>query len=119
MVVKEHVQTALAFLEAADREFDLGDDLQGSEKLWGAASHAVMAIAQERGWPFHTHGALRAAARRLAREYDDPRIRDQFSVAEGFHGNFYHHWMPDDKVESDRPLVREFVERVLTLSSLK
>ena len=34
-------------------------------------------------------------------------------------GNFYHHWMPDDLVESNRPLVREFVELALGLSGLR
>ena len=32
MQTQEHAQTAI---EAADREFAVGDVLQGSEKLWG------------------------------------------------------------------------------------
>ena len=44
MLVHQHIQTAQDFLEAADREFEAGDILQGSEKMWGAASHAVMAV---------------------------------------------------------------------------
>ena len=36
MAVEEHRATALAFLDASDREFDAGDVLQASEKLWGA-----------------------------------------------------------------------------------
>ena len=35
MQTQEHAQTAIDFLEAADREFASGDVLQGSEKLWG------------------------------------------------------------------------------------
>ena len=41
----QHVRTARSFLEAAEREFAAGDALQGSEKLWGAAAHAVLARA--------------------------------------------------------------------------
>ncbi len=118
MVVEEHARTARSFLEAADREFAAGDVLQGSEKLWGAASHAIMAIAQQRGWRFNSHGALKDAARLLSVEYNDMSIRDQFSIAEKFHGNFYHQWMPDIQVEQDRPIVREFVERVLSTEGL-
>ena len=59
-------------MEAADQEFAAGDVLQGSEKLWGAASHAIMAVAQERGWQFGSHRAMKDAARRLAKEYGDP-----------------------------------------------
>jgi hypothetical protein len=118
MVVEEHARAARTFLEAADQEFAAGDVLQGSEKLWGAAAHAVMAIAQERGWRFNSHGALKDAARRLSEEYADLSIRDRFAVAEKFHGNFYHQWMPDIQVEQDRPIVREFVDQVLSLDGL-
>ena len=49
MISTEHAETAREFLIASDREFDQGDILQGAEKLWGAAAHAVMAIALDRG----------------------------------------------------------------------
>ena len=42
MQATEHMQTAQDFLEAADREFEAGDELQGSEKMWVAAAHAVI-----------------------------------------------------------------------------
>ena len=64
MQTQEHAQTAIDFLEAADREFASGDVLQGSEKLWGAARHAVMMAAQQRGWPYSKHGAVREAVNR-------------------------------------------------------
>ncbi len=115
MVVEEHARAARAFLEAADQEFAAGDVLQGSEKLWGAASHAIMAVAQERGWQYGSHRAMKDAARRLAEEYGDTSIRDRFAVAEKFHMNFYHQIMGDYQIEQDRPLVREFVGRVLSL----
>ena len=46
MTVSEHAQTARDFLAASDREFAAGDHLQGSEKLYGAATQAVIAICQ-------------------------------------------------------------------------
>ena len=72
MQVQEHTQTARDFLEAADREFGAGDVLQGSEKTWGAASHAVIAAARRRGWPCGSHSQLKESVVRLAEEYDDP-----------------------------------------------
>ena len=48
MLTQELAETAQDFLKAADREFAEGDALQGSEKLWGAASHAVMTLAKQR-----------------------------------------------------------------------
>ena len=117
MLVQEHVQIARDFLEAADREFAAGDGLQGSEKLWGAAAHAMMALAQHRGWDYGSHRALKIAAVRLADEYDDPTLRTQFSVAEKFHANFYHNFMEDYQLEPDRQEVRDFVNRALALLS--
>ena len=81
MTVDEHVQTARGFLEAADREFEIGDELQGSEKMWGAARHAVAAVAQERGWDFGKHGAIRSAVRRLAAEREDVMLDAGFLAA--------------------------------------
>ena len=115
MLIQDHVQTARDFLEASDEEFAAGDVLQGSEKMWGAASHAVMAVAQQRGWPYGSHRALKMAADRLAREYDDPALRFGFVAAQQFHANFYHGFMEDDDLERARPLVQDFVARALAL----
>ena len=49
MIKEEDVQTAQDFLTKSDGYFAEDDVLQGSEKLWGAAAHSVMAMAQERG----------------------------------------------------------------------
>ena len=112
MIVEEHIQTAQIFLEESDDYFSKGDVLQGSEKTWGAAAHAVMAMAQRRGWPFGTHRSLNIAVHRLADEYDDPFLVAAFGVAQKFHANFYHKFMEDFEYDSGRPAVREFVEKM-------
>ena len=116
MLVHEHLETAREFLTKADLEFADGDLLQGSEKLWGAAAQVVMAIAQERGWPFHDHRNLKVAVNRIAEEYDDPDLRAEFSVAEKFRANIHHKFMQDYEYDADRATVRRFVERALTLA---
>ena len=115
VLTHEHVETAHEFLEKSDLYFAEGDILQGSEKSWGAAAHMVMAVAQQRGWSFGNHRALREAAARLAEEYDDPSIELAFGVAEKFHANFYHKFMEDYQLDLDRPAIRRFVERVQAL----
>lgn len=115
MQVQEHYQTAQNFIIDADREFAAGELVQGSEKLWGAASHAVVAIAQQRGWDYRSHRSLKNAAIRLSREQNDPAIEAYFAVAEKFHKNFYHDDMEDWERDADRPLVERFVTRVLAL----
>jgi tryptophan synthase alpha subunit len=115
MLAAEHIRTVRKFLEKADLEFVAGESLQAFEKLWGAASHTVIAVAQQRGWERNNHGALRSAVRRLAREYNDPSLVDGFGVAEKFHANFYHGFMADDELDFSRPSVQRFVERVLAI----
>lgn len=115
MLANDRAQTALDFLAASDREFNDGDRLQGSAKLWDAATHALTAVAQRRGWPYDSHRALKAAAERLAEEHNDCRIGLGFVAAEKFNGNFYHDYMADFEIASDRPKVNDFVHRALAL----
>ena len=119
MLTQNHAATAQEFLEVSDREFAAGDHLQASEKLWGAATHAVMAVAQQREWPHRSHCSLKNAVGRLASEAEDPAVRDAiaggFAAAEKFHKNFYHDEMEDFEIEHDRPQVHRFVARILTL----
>ena len=117
MQVQDHVQTALDFLGASDREFDAGDTMQASEKLWGAASHAVIAVAEDRNWDHGSRRALKNAVIRLSVEQDDPLIEARFVAAEKFHINLYYNTMEDFEIELDRPHVHKFVHRVIGLVS--
>ncbi len=112
--VNGRIRAARDFLEASSREFAAGDNRQGSEKLWGAAAQAVIAMSQERGWSYGNHGALKNATERLTAEYDDPSIRTGFLAAEKFHANFYHDFMEDFQLSIDRTVVHDFVEQMLT-----
>ena len=117
MLAREHAERAQEFLEASDREFAAGDILQASEKLWGAAAHAVMAAAQRNGRKPGSHRGLIEAVARLAEEHNDASLEAGFAVAELFHRNFYHAFMVEDfELDSRRPLVHQFVRRVLALN---
>ena len=118
MPEEEHGRTAIEFLEASDREFESGDHLQASEKLWGAATHAVMAAAMQRKWgDCRTHRELKNAVARLTEESGNPFLGAAFAAAEKFHKNFYHDEMEDFEVENDRPVVHLFVHRILALTN--
>ena len=82
MNIQEHIETAQDFLEESDREFSEGKDLQASEKLWGAASQAVMAAAQEHGWLYESRRVMKTAVEIMAEEYDDPVLPGGFGIAE-------------------------------------
>ena len=108
----DHSQTALEFLIVSDEELVAGDHLQASEKLWGAATHAVMALAEQRGWECRSHRSMKNVVQRVATEIDDVFFAGGFAAAEKFHKNFYHDEMEDYEVEADRPLVYQFVHRM-------
>ena len=112
---QEHAQTARDFLVASDREFAAGDDLQGSEKLYGATTHVVSALAQQRGWQYRSHRSMKNAAFRLADEYDDPLVLAGFLAAERFHIHFFHQDLEDYDIELNRPVVHRFVNHMLAL----
>jgi hypothetical protein len=106
----------LDFLAHSDEQFAAGDNLQGSEKLWGAASHAVTALAKERGWPFDKHRARYAAINRLADELNEPVLSSNFLIARHFHDNFYRDFMEDDDIGEARPKVYALVHRIVALA---
>ena len=118
--VEEHRETALAFLDASDREFDVGDVLQASEKLWGAFSHAVTAVCKQRGWDCGTHRQLVNSARQLVTE-DGPSYHTPgdlgIAIAEAkhFHNNFYNGSLEDYEIDYGRPMVRAFVQWAVNL----
>ena len=118
MTSEAHLRQALVFLEESRRELESGDILQGSEKLWGAACHADMAVALQRGWPHGQHRAMVNAAERLARKNDEPLLAADFSVAEKFHANSYHDFMEDYVIAEDRVKVERFVRRIVEIAGL-
>ena len=114
MQIQEHTQTARDFLDDADQQFSSGHILQGSEKLWGAAAHAVMTVAQDRGWEYGNHNALKIVVGKLIAEHDASELRGGFAAAQQFHANSYRGFMEENDVTFARPLVHDFVERVLS-----
>ena len=117
MQASEHTRIALAWLRVSDEEFAEGRRMQASEKLWGAAAHALLAVITERGWRHGGHRDLVVAIRRLVEETGDATLKEKFDVARKFHANFYQNHMGDGDLAYFRPLVHEFVPTVLAFMS--
>ena len=116
MSPKERAEQALIFLRQSEEEFAKNDIFQGSEKLWGAATQAVLAIAsQENGKEPHTHREMKKLVMKLSETHEAPNLALQFAVAEGFHANFYHRWKDDFQIQADVPAVHDFVEQMLAI----
>ena len=115
MTIAERSQSALAFLDDSEREFADGDVRQASEKIWGAATDAITAVALERGWNHTSHRDMKNAVQRLAVEPGNHYLNSQFIAVEKFHINFFHPALEDYEIESDKPIARAFVHRTLAL----
>ena len=118
MQAEEHVQAARNFLVQSDLHLAGVHRLQGSETLWGAAAHAILAVSRARRWRLGSHGRLRENTDRLSTELSEQDIADDFQVAEKFHTNLYHDYLEDFRISRDRPLVHRIVSRVLALPEL-
>ncbi len=115
--VEEHLRISRQFLRQAQAEFAEGDRLQASEKAWGAAAHAVKAVAEQRGWQHNGHRYLFEAIDRIFRETDDSQIRDLFRTANSLHMNFYENWQTDDFVQDGIERVEVLVEKLEPLAA--
>ena len=115
MNTKGYAKAARKSLTDAARQFDAGDDMKGSQKMWDAAEHAVVAIALERGWEHSCPEDLFSAASMLSDEFADAEFVGGFMVAEKFRDNAEYDFMEDFQFDDDRQIVRDFVARTLAL----
>ena len=115
MKIQERSHPALDLLDQAEREFAAGDNCQASAKLWGAATHAVVAVATERGWRCDNDRDIKTTVLRLADENNDMLLQSGFIAAQKFHINMYYDLMHDFELELDPPVVHDFVHRTLSL----
>ncbi len=115
-VVCREREIAIACLAESDAAIERDEVVEGAMKLWEAAAHAVAAAAVERRWPFGDRRLLKSAAVRLAREYGDPTIAAGYAGAEEFSRHQSRDWMEDWERDANRPLVKEFVGRVVRLN---
>ena len=121
MSIPEHRATAREFLEESEREFAAGEIPPSLDKMWGAASHAIIAAALLRDLPYDSHADMREAVRQLAAESgDDGFLVSGFILAGVFHANSYHGlysaWLEPGSLEQARESVRLLIGRLLAFS---
>ncbi len=76
-----------------------GNNVQASEKGWGATAQALEAIAESRGWNHQSHGLMVDIAKQVADEQGRPDMVAMFGLAQALHTNFYENWLGSDVVE--------------------
>ena len=105
----DRAEQARVFLRQSDQEFASNDALQGSEKLWGATAHALMAAEEQNGR--RIPGKHRKMFEAIQQHYPDLAV--PYGIALSFHRNFYHDSMEDEEIDEYRPVVHQMINRLL------
>ena len=112
-VVEDHIRKARDLMDLAESQFLLGNDLEGSSKVWESVSHIVTAVAEDREWEHDgSPDSLRKVAKRLANECDDPSISTGFLAVEIFRDNAELGFMEDFQITHNSVTARRYVRRV-------
>ena len=112
-----HWETSRRFIIQADAELAAGDLLQASEKGWGAAAHAIKAVAQEREWRHDSHARLFGIVDRLVAETGESDIRELFRTAGEVHKNFYEGKMSKEDIAGSLAQIRTLLDILASLST--
>ncbi len=95
----KHAEMSQWCIGQADNYLRRRNNIQASEKGWGAAAQALKAIAEERGWNHNSHGLIVDIAQQVADEQARPDLVAMFGLAQALHVNFYENWLSSDTIE--------------------
>ena len=106
-----HQERSRHFLDLVDDELDRGELEEASNKVWGAAAHAIKAAAERRGWEHHAHALIESAVLRLVREEGAPsHIEGQYYIASHYHQRFYGGPPDADSIRYGKSVIAEFIQ---------
>ena len=94
----KHAELSQWCLGQAENYLQAGNNIQASEKGWGAAAQALKAIAEERGWNHNSHTLIVDVAQQVTYEENRPDLIRLFGTAQALHTNFYEDWLSSDTV---------------------
>lgn len=104
-------------LRQAQVELDASDLLQASDKAWGAAAHAIKAVAEKWGWYHKGHYRLTAVVDFIAYERDRQDLLALYSEPSLMHFNYYEHEYFEDRVQTAIDSTRAFVDEMELIRS--
>jgi uncharacterized protein (UPF0332 family) len=107
-----YILQAEKFLQQAEKELNEGDLRQAGEKYWGAASQAVKAFAQKKGWKHDGHAWLFETVDKLSSETKDEGLKEKFCLAGMLHTNFYEGWLTEGEIKRCGLQTKRFVSKI-------
>ena len=88
---------------------------KSSEFLWGAMAESLKAMAALKDIRLRTHIEIRRYARDVAKQLNDERLLEAYSVAESLHSNFYEGMFDTGQVMRHSRAIRYAVNTLLDL----
>ena len=113
-LIQTHAEAAHRLLKEADYELGRCNIGLTSEKLWEAATSAIKAVCVRREWPHEEYEHLQDAVKLLQKETGDNSIYTGFRIA--YDGQLFIGSLDEDEVDTDRPVVRRLVNKLLDLA---
>ena len=110
-----HLNLSEQYLRSAAELIAEADYVQASEKLWGAASQLVKAVAAKRIVDLRSHGDLNRFVAELRSETNEPEIQRLWQIATSRHQNFYEAWLPAETVKESVADIQRFQELLARL----
>lgn len=118
-MTSEQLRIAEDLLVVADREFENGDALAGTQRLWAAITHTLTAIADAKGWTYDADDLYPVVKKLAARDEQACDILEGIYAAAGGHPNSVRAgWFRfgDGDTHRAQRLAREFIDTVLALA---
>ena len=114
--VDYHRERSRHFLSLVDDELtrgelDAANNEEASNKVWGAAAHAVKAVAECRGWQRNAHALVEQAVMRLIQEEGAPQhLFGQYMMASAYHQRFYGGPPSAAGIRAGKEVIAEFIQ---------
>ena len=114
-VADRHSGYSLRLIQQASYELEkMGDRFQATEKVSGAAAHAVKAVAEDRLWRHGSHNLRRTIVDLLVAEFSRPELSEIQYMADRLHDSYYedqlHDWQIRERLIRVTDLVHFLVQ---------
>ena len=109
---EEYIKQSDNYFQTVNNYLAKDDNLQASEKMWGASAQIVKAYAEKKGFKHNGHAALFKVVKKLVKETGEDEFLTLFNVANSLHSNFYENWMDTEIVSDSKADIEKFVNKV-------
>ena len=110
--IEPHEIHSERLMEHAKEQLELGDRAQASEKMWGAFSHALKVIADDRHWEYQKHAHAWAIVKALVEESDDNNLLADANTADKLHENYYQDLLDPPEIARSHWLVERGIAKL-------